>query len=58
MKIIKNIVFILLVIVAALAAVFCAFLMFELLTYLLMTAGVPISDEVYVIDDLLEIFFE
>lgn len=58
-KLIIGIVIAVLVITMGLLfCIFCIMALFDLITYLLVLAGMPIKENMYVLDDLLEIFEE
>ncbi len=57
MKIIGNVLFVIMEIIAFIFGVCVSLLIFQVLTYALIKLGVPISENIYVLDDLL-LFFE
>lgn len=57
MKIVGNVLFVITEIIAFIFGVCASLLLFQILTYALIKLGVPINENIYVLDDLL-LFFE
>lgn len=57
MKIIGNVLFVIMEIIAFIFGVCISLFIFYVLTYALIKLGVPINENIYVLDDLL-LFFE
>lgn len=57
MKIIGNVLFVIMEIIAFIFGVCTSLFIFQVLTYALIKLGVPINENIYVLDDLL-LFFE
>lgn len=57
MKIIGNVLFVIAATIASILGICVSMLLFQVLTYALIKLGVPINENIYVLDDLL-LFFE
>lgn len=57
MKIIGNVLFVITEIIAFIFGICMSLLLFQILTYACIKLGVPINENIYVLDDLL-LFFE
>lgn len=57
MKIVGNVLFVIAEIIAFIFGICISLLLFQVLTYALIKLGIPINENIYVLDDLL-LFFE
>lgn len=57
MKIAGNVLFVIAAIIASILGICISLLAFQVLTYALIKLGIPINENIYVLDDLL-LFFE